>query len=101
MSKSSNFTLGVLTGAMVGAIVALLYAPDTGENTRNRLSYQLGKYTDDLNDLIDKLREEKNQLVSEAKIKGDKVVEEARERAENLIDEAENLLHSIEEARRG
>lgn len=99
MSKSSNFTLGVLAGATVGAIVALLYAPDTGKNTRDRLSYQLSHYIDDLSELIEKLREEKNFLVSEAKQKGDAVVDEARQKAESLIGEAEDLLHSIEEAK--
>ena len=101
MSKSSNFTLGVLTGALAGAVIALLYAPDTGENTRGRLSYQLSRYSDELTDLIDQLRAEKKNLISEAKQKGDKVVEEARDRAETLIAEAENLLHSIEEAKEG
>lgn len=99
MSKSSNFLAGIVTGALAGAVVALLYAPDTGKNTRDRISYQLSTYLDELNDLIDQLRAEKEHLVSEAKEKGDKVVLDAKEKAEGLINEAEELLHAIESAK--
>lgn len=99
MSKS-NFLSGLLAGAMAGTAIALLYAPDTGKNTRDRLSYKLSNYYDELNDLIDQLREEKESLVSEAKTKGDNVVLEAKEKAEDLIKEAEDLLHSIESVKK-
>ena len=41
MSKTGNFIAGLFTGAMAGTVLALLYAPDTGKNTRDRLSYRL------------------------------------------------------------
>lgn len=96
MSKSGNFIAGLLTGALAGTVFALLYAPDTGKNTRNRLSYRLTSYKDELTSLIVELREEKSKLISEAKEKGDKVVIEAKEKAEDLIKEAEQLLASID-----
>ena len=97
MSKSENFLAGLITGALAGTVLALLYAPDTGKNTRDRLSYRLTSYKDELTDLIAQLREEKHKLVSEAKEKGEKVVVEAKEKAEDLIKEAEELLASLEE----
>lgn len=101
MNKSGNFIAGILTGALAGTVLALLYAPDTGKNTRNRLSYQLSSYKDELNDLIAQLREEKQQLISEAKDKGDKVVQSAKQKADDLIKEAEGLLESIEDVKEG
>ena len=92
MNKSGNFIAGILTGALAGTVLALLYAPDTGKNTRNRLSYEL-------NDLIAQLREEKQQLISEAKDKGDKVVQSAKQKADDLIKEAETLLESIDDVK--
>lgn len=100
MNKSGNFLVGLLTGALAGTVIALLYAPDKGKNTRDKLSYKLGNYLDDLNDLIDQLKEEKQNLVSEAKEKGDKVVIEAKEKAEDLIKEAEALLQNFESAKK-
>ena len=99
MSKSKDFTLGLLSGALVGSVVALLYAPDKGSNTRDIISYRLSTYIDELSQLIDKLSEEKASI-SEAKRKGDLVVEDAKKRAEDLIHEAEDLLGSIEETKK-
>lgn len=98
MSKSKDFTLGLISGALVGSVIALLYAPDKGSNTRDILSYRLSSYLDELTQLIDKLSEEKASI-SEAKRKGDLVVEDARSRAEDLIREAEDLLHTIEDTK--
>lgn len=99
MSKSKDFTLGLLSGALVGSVIALLYAPDKGSNTRDVLSYRLSSYLDELTQLIDQLSEEKASI-SEAKRQGDLVVEDARKRAEDLINEAEDLLGSIEETKK-
>lgn len=98
MSKSKDFTLGLISGALVGSVIALLYAPDKGSNTRDIISYRLSTYLDELTHLIDRLSEEK-AAISDAKRKGDLVVEDARHRAENLINEAEELLQSIEETK--
>lgn len=98
MSKSKDFTLGLLSGALIGSVVALLYAPDKGSNTRDMLSYRLSNYLDELTHLIDKLSDEK-EAISEAKKQGDLVVEDAKQKAEDLIKEAEDLLGSIEETK--
>lgn len=99
MNKSGNFILGFLSGAIAGAAIALLYAPDTGKNTRDRLSYRLSSYKDELNELLEQLKEEKRHLVSEAKDKGDKVVQEAKQKADDLIKEAESLLATLEKSK--
>jgi gas vesicle protein len=100
MSKSKDFTLGLISGALVGSVVALLYAPDKGSNTRDVISYRLSSYLDELTHLIDRLSEEK-EAISEAKRQGDLVVEDARHRAEDLIREAEDLLDTIEDSEGG
>ena len=42
----STFMLGLLTGAAIGAGLALLFAPKTGSETRRQLSEQAGNWRD-------------------------------------------------------
>lgn len=98
-NPGKGFIIGLLTGATIGSAISILYAPDTGRNTRDRLSYRVSKYIDDLNELIDELKKERKKMESEAKQKGDKVVKDAKNRADDLIREAESLLENIEKKR--
>jgi gas vesicle protein len=92
---TKGFALGLLTGAALGSIIALFYAPDKGENTRDKVSFKLRNYLDELNRLASNIRAEKNGAQSEAKQRGTAVVAEAQQRAEDLINEAEELLKSM------
>jgi gas vesicle protein len=93
MSKFSNgFTVGVITGALVGAAVALLYAPDKGVDLRDKISYKLKSMLDDLNETLDRLQREEAII---AQSESERVVAEAQQKAEDLIKEAEDLLKNI------
>lgn len=99
MSKfPKGFIFGIISGSVIGSFIALLYAPDKGATTRDRISYRLNNYIDELSSLIDRLQQE-NSIVSDAKREGDLVVEEAQKRAEDLISEAEKLLENIGDAK--
>ncbi len=38
MGKESNTIIGILAGTAIGATLGILFAPDKGENTRNRIA---------------------------------------------------------------
>lgn len=38
MSKTGNTFLALITGAAIGSVVALLYAPESGDETRKKIS---------------------------------------------------------------
>ena len=45
MSKNStNSFISLLVGLMLGGILGILFAPDKGNNTRDRLSFRLNRY---------------------------------------------------------
>ncbi len=95
MSKGSSNLLAFVVGAATGAILGILYAPDKGSNTRDKLSYQLDKYKKQLEDLLEDLINGKMEISSEAKEEGEKVVTDARQKAEKLLTDVDDLIDQI------
>lgn len=97
MSKKGGSTLlAFMVGAATGALLGILYAPDKGSNTREKLSFQLDKYRKLLQDLInDFVSGKETPLTSEAKSQGQKVVDEAKNKAERLLEDVDDLLEQI------
>lgn len=95
MSKKTNSMFVFALGAGIGAVLGVLYAPDSGNNTRDKLSYRLGKYRNELEDLIDDLVEGKSLPDNLAKSEGDKVITEAKSKAENLLNDVNKLIDQI------
>lgn len=96
MSRSSSVIIAFLAGAATGAVLGILYAPDKGSNTRDKLSFQLDKYKKVLEDLKKEVLEGKNTSGnSAAKSEGEKVVTDARLKAEQLLQDVDDLIGQI------
>jgi len=96
MSKKSNAMMAFLGGAAIGAVLGILYAPEKGSVTREKLSSQLDKYKRLLEEYLNDLTTGKETpLTSEAKAQGHKIVSETQNKAERLLEDVDELLEQI------
>mgnify|MGYP002777111111 CR=1 FL=1 len=100
MSRRSDAVIAFLAGAAVGATLGILFAPDKGEVTREKLGNQLEKYKEKLKDLIAKYSKEvanteNGEVITAAKSEGMKVVKDAKAQAEALLGDVEDLIGQI------
>lgn len=89
---SKGFAFGIISGALTGAAVALLFAPEKGSDLRKRLSYQLNRLVEDIAETIENLQNAEKAPDSAS----GKLVADAQQKAEDLIREAEDLLKAME-----
>jgi gas vesicle protein len=97
MSRSSRDLAFFLTGIATGTILGLLYAPEKGEVTRDRLSFRLSKYREQLEQLLNDLLNSADLPENFQKSEGQRVVNDAREKAERLLEDVDRLMAQIKQ----
>lgn len=60
--KAGSFIGGLLTGAVIGGVIALLYAPKSGKETREDLKRKLEEYGKELENIKTKAKEKSKQV---------------------------------------
>ncbi len=80
--KCSNsgfaFLSGLVIGATVGALAGLLFAPASGDETREKLTEKTKALSDDLNDKFESLKETVTEVLEDVKKTGTEVLEDVK-----------------------
>ncbi len=84
MKSANSFLTGLLTGAAIGGILALLYAPKSGKETREQLKTRFNE-----------LETELENLKGKASQKTGKIKEELAKKLADLQREIENLSKAV------
>ena len=84
--------IGFFTGAAVGSIIALLYAPKSGKELREDIKTRSQDFIEDADKYISNAREKASQLINDGKKKSELLVADAKEKVDALLDEAERIL---------
>jgi gas vesicle protein len=86
--SEKGFWIAFISGAAIGAGVALLYAPQTGKVTRKKLKGSIEDAGDYLEDAAEYLKDQTEKLSKEAQ----KVIKISKEYADNAVDAAGELV---------
>ena len=84
MKSNNSFLTGLLAGAAIGGIIALLYAPKSGKETREQLKKKFSE-----------LEEELANLKGQASQKTGKIKEDLAQKLADLQREIENLSKAV------
>jgi gas vesicle protein len=85
--SSGKLLLGVLAGAAAGALVGILFAPDSGKETRKKIAKKSEDY-------VDVVKEKFNGLIDDLSKKMDGVQAKANEMAEETKSKVEDMKTS-------
>jgi gas vesicle protein len=88
MKYTGLFLGGLLTGAALGASIALLYAPQKGSETREQVKAKIKEMEGELQQLRDKVKVKGGELKEEMKVK----MNELEKKIENLNKEYKQNL---------
>ena len=89
---SKGLLIGLLTGGTVGAALALLFAPKSGQELRSDISNLTNEYVDKVNEMLNSATERAQQIVNDGRARAEGIIDEARERASTILTDAERIV---------
>ncbi|MBN2047508.1 MAG: YtxH domain-containing protein [Anaerolineaceae bacterium] len=89
------FVLGFLFGAIAGGISALLFAPQSGEETRTLIKEKSIDVYDKAGKSLEEAYAQAEAALAEARVKIEEVAAEAKEKSEELTHHGKIMLEKI------
>jgi gas vesicle protein len=91
-TQKSSFLIGFLAGGVLGAVIALLYAPKPGKELRADIKTKAGEMAEDTEEYVSAARNKAVDIINEGKKRSEGLIAEAKKRAESLLGDAEKIL---------
>jgi gas vesicle protein len=89
--------LGAVIGGIVGASIALLYAPAEGTELRRNMGDKLDEVAEKAKDILRNAKTTAEKMFDEGRGQVDDIIDSTRERANDIMEDADR---AIAEARR-
>ena len=94
-----NVVVGMLIGALAGAVTMLLLAPQSGKETRNQLQQKSIELRDRTNEIVEDTMAQIRSSVDKISLDGREKIKELKQHGQDLA--AEQLEHVSEAAQAG
>ncbi|MFA6542138.1 MAG: YtxH domain-containing protein [Bacteroidota bacterium] len=91
-NNKSSFLIGFLAGGVIGAVIALLYAPKPGKELRADIKTKAGEVAENTEEYVSAARNKAVAIINEGKKRSEGLINEAKKRAELLLGDAEKIL---------
>ncbi|MCB0729122.1 MAG: YtxH domain-containing protein [Ignavibacteriae bacterium] len=94
---AKGLLLGLITGGLVGAAIALLYAPKSGRELRSDIRLKKDELLDDTSEYLQIAKTKASDMINEGKRKSEELITDARKKANSLIGDANSILNDAKE----
>lgn len=81
------FIAGLVVGGAVGAIAGLLFAPETGEETRKKVAVKSKEWADDMYNKFDDLKDSVTEVLEDVKQGAAEVMEDVKKGTTEVLDD--------------
>lgn len=96
-SGGAEFFAGLMIGGLIGAAIALLMAPQSGEETRAQIRDRSVELKDRAEESMADARARGEAIVADARARADAIVAEARHRSEEIQQQARERAAQLQE----
>lgn len=86
-SSGFAFITGLVVGGAIGAIAGLLFAPETGEETRKKVAVKSKEWAEDLYTKFDDLKESVTEVMDDVKQGAAEVLEDVKKGTNEVLDD--------------
>ena len=97
--NTGNTIIALITGAIVGAGIGILYAPQSGKETRKQIKDEALKAKDKLSEEYDYLTDQVSEFAEDAKEKFEDNIQslfkKANSKADDILASLEEELHEL------
>ena len=95
-SDFGAFLAGVIVGGLTGAAIALLMAPQSGEEVRGTIREKSIELRDRASETVEEARQRAEKAIEEAQSQAESAIEEMRKRMEELTEVAKERTAELQ-----
>jgi len=94
---AKGLLIGFLAGTVVGAVIALLYAPKPGKELRADIKQKASDLKEDAEEYLKIAKQKAVSIIKEGKRQSEVLLTDAKKKAETIIQDADKIFSDVKE----